>query len=70
MSAETLNSEGIPQDEEFTSEEDVVISELVKGGYSMGEARKLIIERRKARDLKALNEDISPEKAKKDLNNQ
>ena len=53
--------------DDLTEAENLEISQLVKAGHSLGEARQIIAERRKKRDEKALNEDISPQRAERKI---
>lgn len=57
-----------PSDVELTEDEEYAVAQLVtNGNMSPNEAKKIVLQKRKARDEKALNENISPEKAEKEI---
>jgi len=55
---------------ELAEEEKMRENQLIHQGFSPGEARSMVIAERKARDEKALNGDISPQKAKEEIKSQ
>ena len=60
-----------PEKEELTSAEENEVAQMVaQGNMTPMEAKKIVLQKRQERDQKALNENISPEKAEEELNSQ